>query len=1283
MQQGPSRLDKKIKFSIPTVVFAILFLLSNSVFAITAGKIVGVVLDRESGDPIINANVVIKGQELGAATDLSGNFTILNVPPGLYTLEFTHVNYHPLEMKEVYIASNLTTDIEAEMVPAFIELEEAVVVIKKRDIVQVDKPTKQTIFDSEKIQNLRPADIQDIVKVTTGFKVDEEGKMHVRGSRASDVAVIVNGVDVRDPLVDTQISLNLSSEAIDEVAVLTGGFSAEYGRAMGGIIQVTTSEGSPNLYSGRIEYETDRVIDTYSFNTDKSQIAVGGPVPLTGKWLPNPITFYFTGLGSLTDTYVGFDLDRGTNDYLGIGIGLPERQINNYQASLKLAYNLTQKQKLTWYGTTSYRLWDIYPSGEGGISGNYGYGYMYNLQNRPYAWNRTFSNTLTFTNQLSDKTFYEIKLITYRTHSKVQPRGKTPGEFTLLDEIEDDLAVAFDRNFNGTLDPDEYLDSDGDGFMDGFWDANGNQIFDGGGEGYEDLNMNGRWDRGEDWVDLNGNGIYDAAEPWIDVVNPLTGENNIGVFDPWDTFSDLNGNGRWDPAEPQLPEQDWNGNGRWDGERFIDADEDGEYDAWEPWIDENNNFKWDPGEPFTDTNGNGVFDYSEGYDDSNGNGKVDQRDLAERGAGGGTQDEDEPFIDGDYWWDTGEPFIDEPDPITGEYNGRWDEGEVWFDLPTSSNPQTGAGLWHVGEEMILNGQYDPPNGLFDEYELFTKPADWSYNSDRSRPVIYNFNPELRGSDWPSGVDAEGKKILFYKRPESTWINRTIHDREPGEVYFDLRNFSVEEDKEWYLDYNNNGQWNSADLFLNPGLWDPTAFWQDRVSTEYTVKFDIQSQVSKFHEIKSGFELRYRNLEMQAIQQPDLEYDGEAQLPAGSPWPDRGGVRDFYNYQPWEGAAYAQDKMEFEGLIVNAGLRTDFVIHDKKVVDEFRERVNRDEPGAIYASRGTYRLSPRLGISHPITETAKLYFNYGHFYQAPNFQYFYRSATANFDANTVIGNPNLEYEKTIQYELGVNTQISTDMVIDIAGYYKDQYDMISTLDEKWKNLTPDRYANIDYGRMRGVEISIEKRPSNHYAFTFNYDFSFAYGKASSQLEAQEARLNNVPYNYNEHPLNWDETHKVNAYMTISYGKNQYPKLLGFTLPDDWMLTLQWEFGSGLPYTPSIYISDIDDANLILSNSERRPWHERTTLKFEKYYSLFANNGKGKSDAGPRMVIGVTVKNLFNRRNVQSVYSQTGSPVHAVHPENPDYSPNENRQEFDANPRNFESGRNIMFRIGLDF
>lgn len=556
--------------------------------------------------------------------------------------------------------------------------------------------------------------------------------------------------------------------------------------------------------------------------------------------------------------------------------------------------------------------------------------------------------------------------------------------------------------------------------------------------------MNGRWDRGEEWVDLNGNNNYDYAEPWTDRADPVTGQNNPGVFDPWDPYIDINGNGAWDPAEPQLPEQDLNGNGHWDGERFQDANGNGIFDRWESWTDLNGNGVWDSFEPFNDLNGNGVQDDGEGYDDQNLNGHLDRRDLIHTGNDGLLEDNPEPFWDGDIFYDTGEPFIDLPDPLTGVYNGRWDPGEPFWDLPSSNGAILVYSLG-FGEPPLptLNGQYDPPNGIFDEYELFTAPNPDP--TDYSRPVIYTWPWDNHGNDWVA-LD-----YLAYIPNKSTWQNRTLHDQGDGQVaYFNPPNFNYDPGQEQFIDYNGNGRWNGMDLFLNPGRWDGASVWSRRKTDEYNLKFSWQSQIHKFHELKAGTELHYRVMEQQYIEAPDQPYTGDASINKGEPFPDRGNVRDFWEYKPWEGSAYIQDKMEFEGLIVQAGLRSDFVIHDQKVVDEQKRRYDAGEPGAVLAEKSNFQFAPRLGISHPITARSKLYFNYGHFYQTPSFLYYYKSTTTNLDQGTV-GNPNLEFMKTVTYELGVHTQVSDDWSFQIAGYYRDMYNLISTVSEKSDRL----------------------------------------------------------------------------------------------------------------------------------------------------------------------------------------------------------------------------------------
>lgn len=1213
------------------VIFIGALIVPLCTFAANVGKIAGRILEKGTSEGVIGANVMILETQQGASADIDGKYVILNVAPGSYTVRITAVGYQEQKFTSVTVQSDITTNISANLATEAIGMEEVVVVYEK-PAVQLDVVSKSTRISAEEL-SVRPiSSVQDVLRTLPGFKVDPEGALHVRGGRGHEALVKIDGLDVRDPLVNTGKNLlNLSALNVEEIEVLTGGVSAEYGQFQSALINVTTPEGDPKKYTGTMEWKSDRAFENTSFHTDEYQYSLSGPVPFAKKLLGKDITFFTTGTANLTNTYTPYSIQREANDYMGVGLSLPERQSNSYSTSWKLTYPIDPMKKLNFSYRRDFMLWDIYPDGEAAMDGNYGWQYRYDVANRPWSKNERRSINLMFSHQVSQKTVYDVSLGNFYTYTLISPRNKTPGDFTMQDNVED-----HNQRYYG------FADGNQNNFTDGFWDANGNYIYDGDGEGYEDVNQNGRWDRGEDWVDLNGNGVYDIAEPYVDRPN-AQGVNNPGVYDPWDPYIDLNGNGRWDAAEPQLPEQDWNHNGQWDGERYQDANGNGRYDGW-----------------------------GEGYDDMNLDGRIDNQMLFRD-----AEDTGEPFMDGDFYFDTGEPFIDTPDS-NGYYNGEWDDGEIFFDLPSSFQYP-----YYPRFEATRNGRYDGPNGYFDEYELFCQPASQIYGVDPSMPVVYSGGlPQLvldatANPWWMNLADLPGGRpgYLAYISGRSTWTNQTLDD--PSAPVFDIPNYTWDEGKEWFADYNANGVADTrADGFLNAGQWDNEALWYNRSTDEYSLKFNLTSQVNKFHELKGGAELKYRRMQMQSISGPDLPYNNpDAPLPSGSPWPDRGDVRDFYDRKPWEGSAYFQDKMEFEGMIVRAGLRMDFIIQDPKLREETQKMLDRNQPGALLAERGRYRVAPRLGISHPISERAKVYFNYGHFYQTPTFTNFYRSATANISPNTTIGNPNLDYEKTINYELGVNTEISDVLVFDVAGYYVDKYNQIGTVEERVGPIIMNRYFNMGYGRARGFEFSLDKKPSNYWAFTINYDFSYAYGKESEAVEGLFQRLSNVPENRDEHPLDWDQTHTISSFLTVELSENDHPKPFGVAIPNDWLFTLEFDYGSGLPYTPSTYLTGMA-SNRIATNSARIPWSETTNLKFDKNFRW----------RGLVFTLGTEIYNLWDKRNWRAIYTDTGNPYDSTNPNNPANAlddPGNTGTDYDHNPRNLYASRQVFLHFRVAF
>ena len=1215
------------------------------------GKIAGRIVDA-NGDGIFGVAVQVLETQQGAATNVDGDYNILGVQPGSYSISVHAQGYGNQTFNGVEVNSDLTTTINATLQDEAIQIG-AVDIEYKAPLVKVDVPGKETRIGKEELSTRAYTNISSLLQKQPGFKVDPNGEIHVRGGRSHEVLVKVDGVDYRDPLVNSSKRLmNFSALNVEEIEVLTGG-DARYGGYQSALINVTTPEGSLTDYAGVIEWRTDRVLgqkeetvkgvgrQVNNFNSDQYDYSLSGPVPLIDRVLgAKKLSFFTSGTAKLSNTYSPYRIDRDPNDYMGMGIDIPERQANDYSTFWKLTYRLDEAKKLNVTYSRDFSLFDVYPEGTGGATGNYGWQYKYDVANRPYTKSTTQSINFGFSHNVSKNTLYEISVGNYRTATGIYPRGKNPDQFTLRDDEEEELVSG--------------QDADGNGFFDGVIDANRNYQYDGAGEGYEDVNANGQWDRGEDWVDLDGDGVYDAAEPWIDRANSQ-GVNNLGVYDSWDPYTDLNGNGRWDDAEPQLAEQDWNHNGLWDGERFSDANGNGRYDGW-----------------------------GEGYDDKNGDGVMNRRELIDRE----TEDyspldpfqRGETFVDGDYWYDTGEPFQDLPD-AEGFFNGVWDEDETFYDLPSSAtiNP------FFRNPVPTTNGIYDGPNGVFDEYEMYTYPAALEFGMNPDYPVLYTWEDVRDGIRlgqqlWPSGLDDQtGLPVyLFYDPAHSTWRNITTYDN--ARPVFDIPNGLWDEGLESFSDYNGNGvQDNLADGFLNPGMWDRTALWQERSTQEWGGKFDLTSQVNKFHELKTGIDLKKRILEMNSIQRPDQLYTNlDIPLPADAPYPGRGGIRDFYHYEPWEGALYFQDKMEFEGMIVRAGARGDFVIHDNKIVEESQKGVDLNQPGALLAERSKMVIAPRLGISHPVSTRAKLYFNYGHYYQTPSFEYFYRAATQNITPNTEIGNPNLEYEKTVSYEVGVNTEFAEDWVIDVAGYYRDVYNQIGTVELKSGPLTLNRYFNLGYARARGFEFSLKKNFSSMWAVTFNYDFSYAYGKESAAAEGLLQRQNNVPENRDEHPLVWDETHKVSAFFTMMVSDKDRWRPYGIWTPSDWLGTVEFSYGSGLPYTPSSFTENKSD-NLILANSARYPATMTTDLKFDKFWTL---------TKGLKLGTGFEIYNLFNRLNVRELYGETGNWWDSEHERSggqlgAEEAAGNAGSDYDHNPRNLNPARQVLLHFKLQF
>lgn len=271
--------------------FTILILYSN-ISAQTTGSISGTVVDAKDNTPLVGAQVKIVGTNKGAIVDDNGAYLILNVDVGTYELEASSLDYEPKKVKDLRVSvdSRVTQNFALALGGAIST--DTIVIRSYRSGIEQTVSGKNVT--EEQIENSGIRGIQNIASKVSGIVTDERGEnINIRGSRSGENLVIIDGVVTSNPI-DGVSNAFVPNSLISEIAVLTGGFGAEYGNALAGVINVTTKSGT-DRYSGSMEAITDELsgnwLNTKSQGYNLYNITFGGPLIPT-KGLSKVINFY-------------------------------------------------------------------------------------------------------------------------------------------------------------------------------------------------------------------------------------------------------------------------------------------------------------------------------------------------------------------------------------------------------------------------------------------------------------------------------------------------------------------------------------------------------------------------------------------------------------------------------------------------------------------------------------------------------------------------------------------------------------------------------------------------------------------------------------------------------------------------------------------------------------------------------------------------------------------------------------------------------------------------------
>ncbi len=671
-----------------------------------------------------------------------------------------------------------------------------------------------------------------------------------------------------------------------------------------------------------------------------------------------------------------------------------------------------------------------------------------------------------------------------------------------------------------------------------------------------------------------------------------------------------------------------------------------------------------PGDPDNPANGKNpdlfhLDDQSENFTDQNGNDRWD----------GG-----EPFVDV-FREDTtalGGPLYTPPNPITGfsgdpfedqNGNGVYDGPEPFFD--TNNN-----GRFDLGRRDITGADTDIPERFVDGDAILGEPyidmdKDGVYNPAIDRFITCNC-PENQDVNFNSQYDGPGSTYT---------VGLPYRDLNGNGVYDPPDGGATRQEGEPYIDRNGNGRWDTGNNgFAEPGTYIPsggvvTPYYQRHGVAQTTFKFDLNSQVGT-HYLSSGLQMDLTKLTMNDIQGVQVRYAG---VPDFQDFADRGITRDFYVRRPLLGDVYVGDRVEYGQLIANLSLRYDFFFQSSGLnAVRAVEILGDKQPEPV-----KNKISPRMGFSYPISERAKLFFNYGHYFQLPNLNSFYRRSNSVTTAFGTAGNFNLDYTKKIKYEFGSEILLSSNYRAVLTGFYNDDFGLINSLVNRYGSYNRAEFVNTDYGRTRGIEAEISKVGGSYFQGYLDYQFSIAMGKSSSEVSNFIDRLLGNEINIQEFPLNWDQRHQVTFNFNVNVPNGDHPQLFGLKMPDNWNLNLIWQYGSGFPFTPAAQYPGLATTREDLSrtNSLRLPPNSRVDLRFQKSFRVW------KQD----YTFQLWVNNLFDRKNVANVWTNTGRA-----------NTNQVRQDpvsgyyialpgtpVQDDPRNYETGRNIKMGMSIDF
>ncbi|HLQ67272.1 MAG TPA: TonB-dependent receptor [Candidatus Limnocylindrales bacterium] len=558
--------------------------------------------------------------------------------------------------------------------------------------------------------------------------------------------------------------------------------------------------------------------------------------------------------------------------------------------------------------------------------------------------------------------------------------------------------------------------------------------------------------------------------------------------------------------------------------------------------------------------------------------------------------------------------------LTGRYQNRWNRKGFVQVVADSTAPTDGSitqryGTWayyQVDSTFIPMNTADHLPVRNEDYQQLAL----TWRSVLSNGAIYNLRASRQ--QWKSNEDVLGRQLWEYQQSPNNYYDP--FNRIDGAYYV------------------TNGDYPS---------------YERRKTSTYTVNGDLSKRIGA-QNFMIGGDFNYNDLQYLLTQFPNI-------LDASGNY---GATRDeFRNFNP-EGSFFVQDRWQYEGMVLNAGMR-----YDNFSVGNQVDRRLVDHPVKT-------QWSPRIGIAYPISDRDVMSFHYGRLFQVPDRLYIYQGRNISAEAR---GNPNLEPQTTIAYQLGVQHLFSKEIYGQFGVYFKDIFGLLTTVDQEIPgfSITVPTRVNGDYASSRGIEVTLIKQHSHGFSGEINYTYGNSTGTASDPNRAlgSSGNLRDQFKPTSEQPLDWDQRHTLSGTLRLGNEK-------------DWAATFVYQFGTGLPYTPEQRQQRRLDPTL--TNSLRLPSTSTLAVQAERFFKVWGQSvtfymqGTNLLDAKNIGDIQPTLwpDNQVNSHSYLVYYTETGRAGGAFL--TADQNGDGREDWFPVNdPRVFEQGRVIRVGLGVQF